>query len=303
MTNRIEEMETFVLVVDSGGYTAAARLLGKSPSTISKLITRLENRLGVQMFYRNSRHLKLTEDGSLFYELSQAAIEATHFAEAMVSQQASEPVGVIRVRTLLSFAKYQVAPLMGEFVSRYPKLRVEFRLGPLPSDLFEERTDLAVWSGTLEDSSLIAKPLTTSKWTLCASQSYLDQAGIPRHPADLQHHNCLGFTFQTNWNFWRFSTDEVPFDGARSGNIASDQGELLLSLALQGVGIVRLADFHIHEYVLKGDLIPILTEFQLDEPEPIYMVYPAKRNLSARVKLFMDFLNEKLGNSPPWTML
>jgi DNA-binding transcriptional LysR family regulator len=300
VANRIEEMEVFLTVADSGGFSAAARELERTPSAISKLILRLENRLGVHLFYRNSRHLKLTEDGHLFYELSRSAIDAINSAEAMVADRARQPTGLIRVRTLLSFAKHQIAPLMQEFSERYPKLRVEFRLGPLPSDVFDERTDLAIWSGTLPDSDLVAKKLTSSRWMLCASPQYLGRFGSPTTPAELVHHNCLGFTFQTSWNNWRFRGESMPFVMPCAGNIAADQGEMLLSLALNGVGIARMAHFHVNEYLENGQLVPLLLNYDIDAPEPIYMVYPAKRNLSIRVRTLISFLDEKFGTLAPW---
>lgn len=299
MASRLEEMQIFMAVYEAGSFSAAARELLKSPSAISKLVQRLEDRLGIQLFYRNSRKLQATEAGRTFFQHSQKAVEAMADAEASVSEKGRRPSGVVRIGTMLTFAKYQLARVMPEFSRRYPDLQLEFQLAPAPADLLDQRVDLAIRSGALPDSSLVAKHLASSRWTLCASPEYLARAGMPREPKDLRAHRCLLFAMQTPWNHWRFNhgdgQEATPGEG-----MSADQGDMLLELARYGMGIARLARFHIHDDLRQGRLLPVLPEFEAGLPEPLYMVYPARRNLSLKVATVIDFLDEKFGGVPPW---
>lgn len=299
MTSRLEEMQVFMAVVDAGSFSAAARALLKSPSAISKLVQRLEDRLGTQLFYRNSRHLQPTEAGRTFHAYSQKVVDAMDEAEASVSERGGRPSGLVRIATLPTFAKYQLAPLMPEFARRYPSLRLEFQLAPTPADLFDQRIDLSIRSGALPDSSLVARPLASSRWMLCASPEYLARAGTPRRPQDLRQHRCLLFALQTPWNHWRFDIGAAQ-EVVLGEGMGSDHGDMLLELARRGMGITRLALFHIHDDLRAGRVVPVLQEFEAGLPEPLYMVYPARRNLSPKVATVIDFLEEKFGGRPPW---
>ena len=299
MASRLEEMQVFTAVFEAGSFSAAARELLKSPSAISKLVQRLEDRLGAQLFYRSSRKLQPTEAGRTFFQYSQKAVEAMSDAEASVSDKGRRPTGLVRIGTMPTFAKYQLARVMPEFARRYPGLQLEFHLAPAPADLFAQRTDLAIRSGVLPDSSLVAKHLAFSRWMLCASPEYLARAGMPREPKDLRAHRCLLFAMQTPWNHWRFNNSDAQ-DLILGKGINADHGDMLLELALCGMGIARLARFHIHDDLRLGRLVPVLSEFEAGLPESLYMVYPTRRNLSLKVTTVIDFLDEKFGGIPPW---
>lgn len=299
MTNRLEEMQVFMTVVETGSFSAAARALMKTPSAVSKLVQRLEDRLGTQLFYRNSRNLRPTEAGHTFFDQSQKVVQAMADAEASVADRGRRPHGLVRLSTMPTFARYQLAKLMPEFSRRYPDLRIEFQLESSVGDLFDQGIDLAIRSGALPDSTLVARQLATSRWSLCAAPSYLARAGTPRAPQDLRQHRCLLFAMQTPWNRWRFT--QGPSQGVQLGEgMSANQGEMLIELARCGMGIARLARFHIHDDLRAGRLVPVLQEFEAGLPEPLYMVYPARRNLSPKVTALMDFLEEKFGGQPPW---
>jgi DNA-binding transcriptional LysR family regulator len=299
MTNRLEDMQVFIAVVESGSFSAAARQLAKTPSAVSKLVQRLEDRLGTQLFYRNSRNLQPTEAGRTFFHHSQKVVEAMADAEASVSDRGRRPHGMVRLSTMPTFARYQLAKLMPEFSRRYPDLRIEFQLESTTGDLFDQRVDLSIRSGTLPDSSLVARPLATSRWSLCASPAYLARAGVPREPGELARHRCLLFAMQTPWNHWRFT--QGPSQGVALGaGMSANQGEMLIELARCGMGITRLARFHIHDDLRAGRLVHVLQDFEAGLPEPLYVVYPARRNLSPKVAVVIEFLEEKFGGKPPW---
>ncbi|NYT22641.1 LysR family transcriptional regulator [Alcaligenaceae bacterium] len=298
MAGRLEEMEVFVQIYESGGLSAAAGVSGQNPSGVSRSLKQLEKRLGVLLFYRNSRRVRPTPEGDIFYRHCMHVFKTLANAESAVGAGADRS-GVLRVNTLPTFAKYQLARLMPEFHERYPLLRVEFILGAQPTDLLQQRIDVAVYVGIQLDSSLIARRLTTTKWMLVASPDYLARHGTPRHPQELSRHRCLNFTFSTPWNTWRFLPPNRGLTSPK-GVMAADQGDMLHELAITGMGIARLADFHTQEALAGGRLVSVL-EGQLDEPdEPIYLLYRAGALRSPRIATWADFMKEKFGVTPPW---
>lgn len=202
MHNELAEIETFVKVVDEGSLTGAARSLGCEPSTVSKLIKRMESRLSVRLFYRTTRAVSLTEEGKQIYQASRRALDAMAEVANLAATKSTKTEGLLRIHTLLTFAKYQVAPLLPAFLARYPDIRIEFVLGPEAVDLVENNIDVAIHIGKPADSTLIARPLAQSPWVICAAPSYLAKAGTPTTPAELATHNCLNFIPNSEWNHW-----------------------------------------------------------------------------------------------------
>jgi len=297
MNDRIRELGFFLRVSEEASFSAAARSLDLDPSTISKVIQRLENRLGVRLFHRTSRVLQLTQEGEQFLAAAQKVMAALEEAEASVGPAATEATGVLRLSSTPAFARRRLAPLMPEFMERNPALRVEFVLAATPPDIFEQQIDVSFQSGNIPDSTLVARRITTARWQLCASPAYLQRAGRPRTPAELQQHRCLNFlpgSYRSRWPL-RDSTEA----GERIGTldpkalVAANNGDMLCALAVQGMGIARLADYHIANELASGQLVPVLERYDLDR-EPIYAVYASKRHLSARVRVFLDFAGEKL---------
>lgn len=296
MSGRVEEMEVFARVYESGSLSAAAEIAGFTPSGVSRLLKRLEARLGTQLLHRNSRRVTPTAEGDVFYRHCIDVLQSLEYAEAAVTPHAERNT-ILRVNTLPTFATYQLAPLMPEFHARYPRIRVEFILGAAPADPVGERIDVAIYSGRQPDSRLVARRLTSVRWKLLASPAYLAQHGVPRQPGDLVGHRCLNFTLSTPWNTWRFR--DPGFVAYRPKAImGADHGDMLMQLAIAGMGIARLADFHTDEARRQGRLIPVL-DGRLDErDEPLYLLYRARRQVSQPVSVWMEFLQEKLGDSP-----
>lgn len=294
MANPLGELEVFFAVVDTGSFSAAGRKLALSPSAVSKLIARIENRLDARLFQRTPRALQLTEAGETLHREGQNVFDALANAENAVMQNSANISGVLRIHSIFTFAKYQLAPVIGEFLDRYPHLRLEFHLSNDPVDMIEQKIDVAIHSGALPDSSLIARQLITSPWIICGSPAYLAKRGTPRIPADLSAHNCLNFTHRTHWNSWPLLDDEQQVKTIDvKGNIGANQGDMLLELARHGVGLVRLAEFHIGEDLRQGRLVPLLESCRSNKQEPLFVVYQSRRHLSPRVKVFLTFLDEK----------
>ena len=296
MNDRIRELAFFLRVTEEASFSSAARSLDLDPSTISKVIQRLENRLGVRLFQRTSRALQLTQEGQQFLAAAQKVMVALEEAEASIGPAASEATGVLRLSSTPAFARGRLAPLMPEFLKANPSVRVEFVLAATPPDLFEQQIDVSFQSGNIPDSTLVARRITVARWRLCAAPSYLKQAGTPRTPEDLHSHRCLNFlpgSYRSRWLTQR----EGNIDSYEpKATLAANNGDMLCALAVSGMGIARLADYHIDPDLVSGKLVTVLDAFEMDR-EPIYAVYPSKRHLSARVRVFLDFAGERLAAS------
>lgn len=298
MSGRLEDMEVFARVYESGSLSAAARITGLSPSGVSRVLQRLERRLGTQLFHRNSRNVQPTPEGDVFYPRCLEVIESLESAEASVAPDRQRST-VLRINTLPTFAQCQLAQLMPEFHERHPRMRVEFVLSAAPVNAVEQRIDVAIYSGRQPDSSLVARRLANVRWKLVASPHYLEKHGTPQQPADLAHHRCLNFTLSTKWNTWRFR--DPGFASYRPNAImGADHGDMLMALALAGAGIARLADFHIHAARRDGRLVPVLNGHLDEQDEPLYLLYRAHPRTSQRVRAWLDFMQEKFGGIPPW---
>ena len=305
--DRFREITVFLRVVETGSFSAAARDLSLNPSTVSKLITRIEERLGTRLFARSSRVVRLTADGEVFQAGALRALEAMEEVETEIASSRAPGLikGILRIHSLPAFARYQLTPLMPAFLARHPDLHVEFVLGNEAPDFIEQKIDIAIQSGELVDSALIGRRIGTSRWVICAAPSYLNRFGTPQTPADLKSHNCLNFTRETPFSEW-----PVAEGGTRSptrisvgGSISSNHGEMLLDLARLGVGIVRLAEFHIGQDLRTGSLVPLLQEYQTPQEEPIYALYLHRRLTHLRVRAFLDFLEENFARGQsPWRL-
>jgi DNA-binding transcriptional LysR family regulator len=291
----LRDIAVFVQVAEDGDFSAAARTLTLTPSTISKSIARLEDHLGRRLLHRSSRSMRLTPEGQSFLDAAHRVLDAVEEAEAVVS---ATPSGTLRVRSVPTFARYQVAPLMPAFRRLYPKLRVEFVLSNERTAFLDDGADVAIASGDLPSSSLIARRIASSRWIICASPAYLAEHGMPTSPDDLDRHECLNFLMATKWNSWSTAGTGLNTEGG----ILANQGDMLLALARAGAGIVRLAEFHISDDLKAGRLVTLFPEHQDRAEEPIYVLYQDKRNLSPRIRVFLTFLQEAFAN-PPWSAL
>jgi DNA-binding transcriptional LysR family regulator len=296
--DRTGEMQAFVLAVDCGGFSAAARELALTPSALSKLVSRLEDRLGVRLLSRTTRRLQLTTEGETFYLRSKSILAALDEAEAEVIESSASPRGLLRVHCGTSFGSYQLAPALPRFLAKHPGVDLELSISDLPPEMMGEDFDLAVRKGNLEDSSLIARRICDVGRIICASPAYLEKHGTPRKPEDLLLHNCLWITRLPALRRWPFITR----DGVRTinvnGNVAANNAGTVLQLALAGVGVTRLTDLTVGAALRSGELVQILTDCQHVEPIPLYAIYPGGRHVAPKVRAMVDFLVEEFGRAP-----
>ena len=296
--DRTAEMTAFVRAVETGGFSAAARDLGLTPSALSKLVGRLEDRLGVRLLHRTTRRLQLTAEGETFFNRARPILTALDEAEAEVAAAGAQPRGLLRINCGSAFGRHQLTPAIPRFLERYPETELDLTiddLAPVPTD---ERYDLTIRIGALDESSAVARRICNLERVICAAPAYLERHGIPRTPDDLQRHNCLWITSLPALRRWPFDTD----DGIRvvhiSGNIVANNAETVLQLAVAGVGITRLTDVIVGDALRRGALVPVLTEWHHVEPVPLYATYPSGRHLAAKVRAMMDFLVEQFGHAP-----
>lgn len=295
-------ISVFAAVARLGGFTAAAKTLGLSKSTVSKQIARLENRLGARLLNRTTRRLSLTEIGAAYYERCRRIVEEAEEAELAVTQLHAEPMGTLRINAPVSFGLLHIAPLLPEFMARHPALHVAIEVNDRRVDLIEDGLDVAIRIGDLADSSLVARRLAPCHFAVVASPDYWAHNGIPEHPSELARHNCLNYTLRERPDTWRFQDPgaaQTPVDVTVSGTLSANNGDLLLAAALAGTGIYLCPTFFCGEHLAEGRLQRALVNYPLPAAG-IHAVWPPNRHLSAKVRAFVDFLVERLGPEPYW---
>lgn len=300
MQDRYNEMLVFSRVATLGSFSAAARELDLTPSAVSKLISRLEDRLGVRLFQRTTRSLRLTDEGSLFLESCRDILLDIERAELEVAALQSRVTGTLNVTAISAFARTQLCKVMPAFMSRYPDLRVELSLTERQVDLISEHIDMAILiSEEVTDQSLISRKLATNKRVICASPAYIKKHGAPRTPEDLLNHNCLTHSSIHHFNDWQFRDGDDIKVLSIQGNFRTNSASALHEAVKAGIGIARLATFVTQPSLDSGELVPLLTEHTHDTSN-ILAVYPHRRHLSTRVRAFIDFLIEQFTPVPPW---
>ena len=289
--NRSGEIEVFVRVVERGTLSAAGSLLGMTPSAVSKLISRLENRLGARLLHRTTRKLQLTPEGAAFYENGVRILGEIETAEREAAAGAV-PRGRLRVNCNVPFGQHYLMPMIPAFLAQHPEVAVDVMLTDRVVDLLEERADVAIRAGPLRDSQLIARKLWQSRMVVVAAPAYLAAHGTPKTPAELAGHNCLDFCFARIVEGWPFlDRDGSAVTIAPQGNSLVSDGEAMRLLALSGLGLARLSRFHIGRDIKAGTLVPVLEEFNPGDEEPLHAIYVGQGgHVPARVRAFLDFL-------------
>ncbi len=300
--DRLEEMRTFVAVVEGGSITGAAERLGIAKSAVSRRLADLEERLSVQLFRRTTRRMNLTDTGQSFYERCLRILADVEEAELAVSQQHGDLQGRLRVAVPLSFGLNHLGPAIDAFLRTHPGIEFDLDLNDRQVDLLAEGFDLAVRIAELADSTLIARQLAPVRHVVCASPAYLAERGTPRTPAELTHHDCLIYANAPNPGLWTY-TDPDGRQGSVQvrARLRANNGDCLRQAAEDGHGIVLEPTFIVHRAIEARKLRAILTDFQWPT---IYAhaVYPHTRHLSRRVRAFVDFLAERFAGVPYWDL-
>lgn len=290
------DMRAFVRVVEHQSFSAAAVVFGLTPSAVSKLVSRLEDRLGVRLLHRTTRRLALTSEGEVYFSRARQILADIEEVEAEVTRSRGSPRGRLHVHTSNAFGVHQLAPALPEFLMRYPDIEVELSITDRIVDLVGERADVAIRGGPIADTSLSARKIGEFERTICAAPSYLARRGVPRTPAELASHVCVvAAPMSSRWPFrTRTGLDLVEI----MPRVTTDNGEAALRLALGGVGIARLADVIIGEPIRRGLLVPLLTDVHHTELLPLSAIYLAGRHRLPKVRVFLDFLVEQFASAP-----
>ena len=292
--DKYAELTVFLAVVEQGSFSAAGRKLELSPSAVSKLIARLEARLSVRLFERIAGSIRLTLEGERFRAAGEQVVQAMTDAEDAIHVADADISGVVRIHTALTTAKYLIAPRLPQLLDKHPRLRLDFVLGTERADFVKQGLDVAIHSGRPTELTLVGRPLMLRPWVIAAAPEYLKRFGTPARPEDLLRHRCLNFSIRTQWNRWTFHDESGVKTIDIPNHIGSNQGELLRTLALLGLGVVRLAHFNIAADLESGKLLPLLTGFQeRTEEDRFYLLYPHGRLLAPRVRAVVDFLSEQ----------
>ena len=281
----------FVTVADTNGFTAAANKLSTSVAQVSRRVAALEQHLGVKLLNRTTRKITLTEAGQLYFQQCKHLIDGLELAELAVTQMQSSPQGIIKVTAPVTYGEQQLSPLFNAFLEQYPKVNLDITLTNQTLDLIESGIDVAIRLGRLQNSNLIAKRLASRQLHVCASKAYLSKFGQPHTLAELNNHQCLVGTISN----WRFRQNEQEKSVKVSGRIKCNSGFALHQAAKKGLGLVQLPDYYVKHDMESGELVEVLSQYR-DKQEGIWALYPENRQLSTKVRLFIDFLAEHLGN-------
>ena len=283
----------FVRIVQYGSLSGAAQSAGLSRSAVSKQLTTLEEKLGVRLLQRNTRNVTLTEAGKQILGEATRIVEAYESVEALAEELQGEVRGQLKVACSTGIGRVHLLPLLRQFNERYPKVHIQVLLEDRCVDLIDEQIDVAVRAGHLPSSSLIALRLGEMAWVVCASPAYLHQHGTPKVPRDLYQHNCLHYrNSQSAFNIWRFIGPEGEENITIQGSICINDSTALVQAAEEGQGIVWVDKNSLGDALEKKRLVQVLDNYSLGSGYPIYALYPARRHLPAKTRVFVDFLSE-----------
>ncbi len=284
----------FVSVAEQGGFTAAARKLGVSVAQVSRQVAQLEDRLQAKLLLRTTRQVRLTELGDIYYRHCRQLLDNLYEAELAVGRHQAEPQGTLRITAPVSYGESRIAPLVNDFMLRYPQLEVTLTLTNQLLDLVHDGFDLAIRLGHLKDSTLIARKLAERIPYVCASPAYAARNGVPLSLPELAQHSCL----VGNSDEWHFTLQGQPHTLRVQGQLHCNSGHALLDAALKGIGIIQLPDYYVYPHLANGDLLELFPECRAPA-EGIWALYPQNRHLSPKVRLLVDYLAEQLGSSSP----
>ncbi len=296
----MEEIRTFINLVEAQSATAAAERMGVAVSAVSRRMKELESRLGVQLITRTTRTMHLSEAGELYYRRCRQLIDDFEEAQFEVSQASRQLKGRLRVSAPLSFGVSHLAPAVVEFMHLHPELIIDVDLSDRRVDLVKEGYDLAVRVGALEDSSLRTRKISSVRHVVCAAPEFLSRHGVPEKPDDLNGLSGLCYSNLNRPERWEYQSSEGEQGFVRVAmKMSSNNGDLLREAAIKGLGVLCEPSFIIHSAVEKGELIPVLTDYQWYGMD-IVAIYPQTRHLSVKVRTFIDFLVERFGDKPYW---
>jgi len=292
-TDRARALEIFMAVASEGSFSAAGRRLGLTPSAVSRTVDRIEARLGVRLLLRTTRALTLTAEGQAYLGAARRILADLDDAEQAIADQGA-PRGRLRVSAAQSHGRLCIVPLLGDFVRLYPHIMVDISLTDAVVDIVGGQADVGIRFGPLADSPLTARKLGETRRMVVASPGYLARHGTPRVPEDLHGHVCLNFNFRRAEPVWPFRREGRDYALSVKGSIEANNGETLGQLAAAGVGVTRVGAFGVVDEIASGRLVPILEDYNPGDVETIHAVFVGGANTPARVRVFVDFLADRL---------
>jgi LysR family transcriptional regulator, transcriptional activator for dmlA len=291
----------FSALASAGSLSAAARELGITTPAVSKRLTLMESRVGVPLVNRTTRRMSLTPEGELYLEHARRILVEIDDMSQLLGVSKATPQGLLRVNATLGFGRSHVAPLISRFVRKHPQVEVQLQLSVNPPPLTEDAFDVCIRFGAPPDSRVIARRLAPNRRLLCASPAYLARHGMPKVPNDLTKHNCIGIRQgEEAYGVWRLASGRGKSANAEAvktrGNLATNDGEIAVSWALDGHGILMRAEWDIERFLKNGRLVQVLPQYATPDAD-VYAVYPQRHHLAARVRAFVDFVALSLGGA------
>jgi DNA-binding transcriptional LysR family regulator len=300
MKERLNGMRVFAQVVEAKSFSAAADKLGMSKSLTSRHVSALERALSVKLLNRSTRRLSLTEAGAVFYEHCARIVQEAELAEQRLTRTQSEPAGLVRVTAVPAFAVRHVLPALTEFYQKYPKIQVKLSCSNRALDLGDEGFDLGIRVSFDPPANLVARKLAANRSVLCASPAYLKRHGMPRRVEDLRKHECVLFPALAPKGVWTLRRDGRKYSVPVTGVFETDEMDVVRAAVAAGFGIGILPLYVARDALQRGQLVPLLRQFQALPESAIYLVYLPNRTLSSRVRALIDFLAERFGPIPSW---
>lgn len=296
----LEGMRTFSAVVTEGSFSRAAQRLDRSPQLVSKYVAQLEARLGVRLLNRSTRKLSVTEAGQAYFDRCQGIVAEVDDLEDAVGNMAAAVRGLLKISAPMTFGMHHLTPAIAEFQSTHPELRIDLALDDRVVDIVSEGFDLAIRIANLEASSLVARRLAPVNLVVCGSSAYFDKRGRPQTPKDLVDHECLGYTYSSNRDRWRFASDAGEVEDIQvSGRFCANNGDALRTAAIAGHGLVLQPTFIVGDDLRAGRLVRVMTDYTVT-PLSVYAVYAHRQFLSNKVRAFVEFLGSYFGAVPYW---
>lgn len=294
--DRAKDLTVFAAVAATGSFSAAGRQLSLTPSGVSRTVDRIEARLGARLFLRSTRALTLTPEGTTYLVGARRILSDIEEVEQAITDQGA-PRGRVRLSAAVSHGRVCIVPLLTGFVRTHPGIVVDVNLSDAKVDVAMGQADIAIRSGPLADSALMARRLGDNGRTIVASPAYLAERGTPMVPEDLAGHHCLNFNFRRAEPVWPFRRDGADIAMTVSGPIEANSGDTLLQLALDGVGIARVGNFGIGRAIAEGQLVPLLERFNPGDREVFHAVFVGGPNMPARIRVLVDYLAEHYGEA------
>lgn len=298
--DRLECDRMFIAVIEAGSFTDAATRLSTSSGQASKLISRLENVLGVRLLNRTTRSVAPTEAGRAYYDRLKPLIDELDTLDLDIRNISQSPRGRLRLTGPLSFGTLQLAPALNEFAAEHPDIELDVRFSDRVFNLVDEGFDMAVRVGRPDDSSLIIRKLCNVRIVVVAAPGYVDKHGAPETPSDLTHHNCIIDTNFNEPNRWPFSHRNGGIERVRvNGRIRYSNAETCVQAAAMGLGVACVPSFVAGDALRSGSLVRLLPSYET-EPYDVHALYPHSRHLAAKVRLLIDFLSQRYRQTPEW---